>query len=58
MKKYLEELKIQAQNNPLAAAAIGAGVIVAITKLMDANTKRQNAKAWASEVERRRMNTR
>lgn len=58
MKKYLEELKFQAQHNPLATAVVGAGLIVAISKLLNANTERQNAKTWAREVERRRMNTR
>jgi len=58
MKKYLEELKFQAQQNPLPTAAVAAGLIIAISKLMSANTERQNAKTWAKEVERRRMNAR
>lgn len=57
-RKYLDELKFQAQYNPLATAAVGAGLIVAIAKLMDANTKRRTAKTWELEVERRRMNIR
>jgi hypothetical protein len=58
MKKYLEELKLQAQANPLPTAAVGAALIIAISKLVNANTGRQNAKTWAREVERRRMNVR
>lgn len=58
MKQYLEQLKLQAQTNPLGVAAVGAGVIVVITKLINAITERQNSKTWAREVERRRMNTR
>lgn len=58
MKEYLEELKYQVRTNPLPTAAVGAGLIIAISKLINANTERQNAKTWAREVERRRMNTR
>jgi Cys-tRNA synthase (O-phospho-L-seryl-tRNA:Cys-tRNA synthase) len=58
MKQYLEQLKLQAETNPLGAAAVGAAVIIAITKLLSATTDRQKAKTWDREVERRRMNIR
>jgi hypothetical protein len=57
MKQYLEQLKQQAETNPLGAAAVGAAVIIAITKLMNATTDAKREKTWAREVERRRMNT-
>jgi hypothetical protein len=58
MKKYIDNLKYQAQQNPLVAAGIGASLILAISKLLQANTNRKNANTWASEVERRRMMSR
>ena len=58
MKKYLENLKYQAEQNPLVAAGITASLIIAIKGLMQANTNRKNANTWASEVERRRMMSR
>lgn len=55
MKKYLENLKRQAEENPLAAMAIGAATVTAVAKLVAVNNERQNSKTWAKEVERRRM---
>ena len=57
MKKYIDNLKRQAQENPIAAIVVGALAITAISKLMQANTEKANSKSWAKEVERRRMNT-
>jgi hypothetical protein len=57
MKKFIDNLKIQAQENPVVAVLVGAAGITAITKLMQANTERANSKSWAKEVDRRRMNT-
>jgi hypothetical protein len=60
MNKFLENLKYQAEENPVLALGVTAGLITAINKSMDsisrlmnstANTK--NSKAWAKEVERR-----
>lgn len=58
MKKFVNNLKRQAEENPMAALFIAGGVIAATAKLMDANTSRVNSKAWAKEVDRRMMNTR
>jgi hypothetical protein len=55
MKKYLDNLRRHAEENPLGAAAIAIAAIAALTKLMQANTERNNSKTWSKEVDRRRM---
>lgn len=55
MKKFADNLKRQAEENPVAALAVSALVITAVTKLMQANTEARNSKSWAKEVDRRRM---
>lgn len=52
-KRFYNRLKIQAQENPLAAIVIATLFITATSKLIDANTSRKNSKAWAKEVDRR-----
>ena len=52
-KRFYNNLKRQAQENPLAAVAIAAMLITATSKLMDANTQRSYAKTHAKEVDRR-----
>jgi hypothetical protein len=57
MKKYIDNLKAQAEENPLLALAIGAGAVTAVSKLIEASTERQRARTWEMEVNRRnRMN--
>jgi len=55
MEEYLNNLKRWAKENPGQALAAGLFALVAGTKLMQANTERQNAKAWQKEVQRRSM---
>ena len=55
MKKYIDNLKRQAEDNPLLALGVGAALLTAVTKLINANTERNNAKTWEREVDRRRM---
>lgn len=55
MKRYIDNLKRQAEENPLVAAGLAVAAVTAITKLMQANTERNNSKSWAKEVDRRRM---
>lgn len=55
MKKYIDNLKRQAEENPLVALAVAGAVVTAAAKLMQANTERKNSNTWAKEVERRRM---
>jgi hypothetical protein len=47
------KLKRQVEENPLVAAGIGAALLQAAAKLMQANTQRKNSKTWAKEVNRR-----
>ena len=47
------KLKQQIEDNPLAAAGIGAALLAGASKLMNANTARKNSKTWAREVDRR-----
>lgn len=56
MKKFVNNLKRQAEENPMLAIAVGVTAITVVTKLLAANTEHQNAKTWAKEVDRRRMN--
>jgi len=58
MNKHYENLKRQAEANPLGALAVATTAIMAATKLMQANTERGNAKTWKKEVERRSMSSR
>lgn len=46
-------LKKQVEENPLAAAAIGAALLTGVSKLMNANTARRNSHTWSKEVGRR-----
>lgn len=47
------KLKQQIEENPLLAAGVGAALLTAASKLMNANTARQNSKTWKREVNRR-----
>lgn len=51
------KLKAQIEENPLVAAGIGAALLTGMSKLMNANTSRRNAKTWSKEVNRRTNNT-
>lgn len=53
MKKFIDNLKRQAEENPLVALAAAAALFTATGKLMDANTARMAARTHAAEVARR-----
>jgi hypothetical protein len=53
MSIFIDRLKLQMEENPLAALAVGSVVASAITKLMKANTERINSQTWSREVDRR-----
>lgn len=55
MPKYtfIDRLKAQAEENPMIALGVGAAVLQACSKLLDANTARVSAKTHAKEVDRR-----
>lgn len=57
MKQFYNNLKRQAQENPVAALAVGAVVVTATAKLLQASTERNNSRTWAKEVDRRRMSS-
>lgn len=53
MQKFINNLKRQAEDNPVVALGAGAVFIQAVSKLLSTNTQRKNAKTWAKEVNRR-----
>lgn len=53
MQKFVENLKRQAEENPVVALGAGAAVVQAISKLVQVNSQRKNSKTWKKEVERR-----
>jgi len=53
MNKAWNKIKQTWEENPLVVIGIGAVAVNAAAKLMDANTRRQNARSWEIEVERR-----
>lgn len=55
MDKFINNLKTQAEDNPVLAMGVAAGLITAISKLVDAGTNARNARAWKQEVARRAM---
>lgn len=46
-------LKAQVEDQPLLAAGILVGLLTGVSKLLNANTARQNSKTWKREVKRR-----
>lgn len=50
------QLKSQVEQQPLLAAGILVALLGGCAKLLDANTKRSNAKTWKKEVNRRTKN--
>lgn len=55
MNPFLQNLKRQAEENPMIALAAGAAVLTAITKFMGASVDMRNSRAWSQEVARRAM---
>lgn len=53
MQQFINNLKKQAEDNPIVALGVGAAVVSALGKLLDANTGRVSAKTHAREVDRR-----
>lgn len=53
MEKFYNNLKAQAQANPVAAMFVAAALLTAVSKVMDSNTQRSYAKTHAREVNRR-----
>lgn len=55
MQDFVGNLKRQAEENPVLALAVAAGLITAVSKLMDASGNVRNSRAWDREVARRMM---
>lgn len=55
MDKFLDNLKHQAEENPVLALGIAAGLITSISKLIDSGATLKNSNAWKKEVTRRAM---
>lgn len=55
MNEFLTNLQRQAEANPILALGVGAGLITAISKLLDASVGAKNAKSWELETKRRAM---
>ena len=55
MEAFLQNLKRQAEENPIAALAVGAAVLTTITKLLGTSVDVKNSRAWTQEVARRTM---
>jgi hypothetical protein len=55
MNDFLENLKKQAAENPIVALGIGAALITAISKFIDASSGARNSRSWAQETARRAM---
>lgn len=53
MEKFLENLKRQTEENPVVALGVAAGLLTALSKLMEANTNARNSKSWSRETSRR-----
>lgn len=53
VKRFYNNLKQKAIENPMGTLLISAAVITAASKLMEANTQRTYAKTHAKEVDRR-----
>lgn len=55
--KFVQNLKRQAEENPVVVLGVAAAVITATAKLMDSNTQRRYARTHEREVERRMYKT-
>lgn len=58
MEKFLANLKTQAEANPLIAFGVGAALLTAASKFIDAAGKAAGHRTWAKEVARRDRMTR
>lgn len=53
MDRFIENLKNQAEANPVLAMGVAAALITSTSKLIDSLANAKNSKAWAKEVDRR-----
>lgn len=55
MDRFFENLKRQAEENPVLAMGVTAGLITAISQLINASSGSRNSRSWARETARREM---
>lgn len=55
MDKFIDNLKTQAEENPVLALGVAAALITAVSKLIDSGATAKNSRAWQQEVARRTM---
>ena len=53
MKKFVNNLKVQAEQNPVAAVIVASIALKAVTGMMNASTERVRAQTHAKEIDRR-----
>ena len=53
MDKFIENLKRQAEENPIAALAVGAAVVTAMGKFIEQAGHARGSHAYAKDVDRR-----
>jgi hypothetical protein len=53
MKRFWEKLKLQAEENPIVALGIGAAILTAVGKFIDAAGHYRGSNAYARDVNRR-----
>lgn len=58
MDRFIDNLKRQAEENPVVALGVAAVLITAISKLIDSSGNARNSRAWEKEVARRAMKDR
>lgn len=55
MNQFLTNLKYQAEQNPIAALAVGVAALTVVNRVFHTGVEMQNASAWRKEVARRAM---
>lgn len=55
MNRFIENLKNQAEDNPVLALGVAAGLITAISQLLNAGNNARNSRSWDRETMRRAM---
>lgn len=53
MNRFLDNLKRQAEENPVFALGVAAGLVTAISQLVNSGANARNSRAWQREVARR-----
>lgn len=56
MNDFLNSLKREAENNPILALGVGAALLTAISRFIDASGHAKGSRAYARDVERRIRN--